>query len=250
MALDVDWTPNGIIESNTCPDVLRCEGFYQGEDLTMCQESVKDWKTVSKYDEIYEALSKFKPTTQYSDNEEMIKNKIEQYGDPEIYANNNRIMYWEAAVELSFCDDTSVTCREALLSPSCRDDASCDLVRSACDSKCRVSYYLLTKWFPLFPNFKNNNSPKCSSGKQRQSIFGQDKTIDVEGTKQPTLDDCFKMWQNIANSAKARYFIQYLDRFGPYVVVCFCFRKCFSIAKSPSKYYLSLQITFDNFCCC
>ena len=79
MALDVDWTPNGIIESNTCPEFLRCEGFYQGEDLETCKKSMTDWETISKYDEIYEALSKFKPTTKYSDNEEKNKAQIEQY---------------------------------------------------------------------------------------------------------------------------------------------------------------------------
>ena len=55
-------------------------------------------------------------------------------------------------------------------------------------------------------------------GKERQSIYGQDETITVEGVDQPKLKDCFEMWHNIANSAKARYLIQYVDRFGPYVV--------------------------------
>ena len=80
MALEVDWTPNGIIESNTCPDVLRCEGFYpEGEDLETCKKSRTDWQTIGKYDEIYLALSEFKPTAQFSENEERNKEVIKQY---------------------------------------------------------------------------------------------------------------------------------------------------------------------------
>ena len=148
------------------------------------------------------------------------------------------------------------------MSPSCRDDPSCDVVRTACDSNCRVSYvvvslfqgftilnittrirrilnsrfalehryFLLTKWLPLFPNFNNNKSPKCMEGKERQSIYGQDETITVEGVDQPKLKDCFEMWHNIANSAKARYLIQYVDRFGPYdwnpLTACQCLQQC------------------------
>lgn len=142
-----------------------------------------------------------------------------RYKDPAIYANNNRVMFWQAAEKLGFCNKGDSTCRDALMSPSCRDDPSCDLIRTACSSLCRVSYFLLTKWFPLFPNFKNNESPKCNEGKERQSIYGQDETITVQGkVDQPQLKDCFEMWNNIANSAKARYLIQYVDRFGPYVV--------------------------------
>ena len=140
-------------------------------------------------------------------------------------------MFWQAAEKLGFCNEGDSTCRDALMSPSCRDDPSCDLIRTACSSLCRVSYFLLTKWFPLFPNFKNNESPKCNEGKERQSIYGQDETITVQGkVDQPQLKDCFEMWNNIANSAKARYLIQYVDRFGPYdwnpLTACQCLQQC------------------------
>jgi hypothetical protein len=73
-------------------------------------------------------------------------------------------------------------------------------------------------------------SPKCTGGKERQSIYGKDETIDMTGIKQPKLKDCFEKWIDISNSAKARYLIQYVDRFGPYdwnpLTACQCLQLC------------------------
>jgi len=142
MALDVDWTPSGIIESNTCPEVLRCKGFYVDDDLVVCENLKKSMMDQEVYETIYEALSEFKPTSKYEDNQARIAEEIKEGGDPEIYANNNRFMYWKAAVKVrdkTMCDDTAKPCREALLGPLCRDDPSCDLartVRSPCVCVC------------------------------------------------------------------------------------------------------------------
>lgn len=234
VALDIEWTPEAVIEPAWCPWVMDCRFFASddegGPDLEEICEMLKE-QIIVKYDDIYNALRESKTETE--------KETID-HPRIEIFANNPQTWVMNMLEKTNVgafppCsipqDGQDAACRMVLLSDVCRDNPSCAEANELCSDECRIAFWLITHWFPFFPQNSDKKRRYCKGKKTRDGLWAPLETeAQATYTNLPSIEECIDLWDVFRLSSKARYLTQYTDRLGEYdwdpYTVCKCLQIC------------------------
>lgn len=228
--------------ANTCGHVGNCNLFRRGPRRTACLALKAAFQTTSRRVQIAQWFKQRSDFTEMNPKNNIGNIKFETaskapYEAPGWFAHE----YCRTA---NFCGPKG-ECKSALEDGQCRDDPLCPEAWKACGTECAACYWVIR----TFPDFRRAcailNPPAALKGNTGLRKSNREGTEPVpRGLNSPPLEDednkvtddfdrlsqCFDMWNEFSQSPKARYLLQYADRFGhlPWhpKLACQCLGKC------------------------